>query len=120
MWLYSQRTGELWNGEGQWLASGYSGFGSGKNNPNLEDVRNVGPIPRGLYKIGTAYDSSRVGPCAIPLEPVDHDCHGRCDFRAHGDSRSNPGTASKGCIILPRKIRNQICDSEDKQLKVIE
>ena len=66
------------------------------------------------------YDSDTIGRAAIRLAPVDHDCLGRTYFRIHGDSRSRPGQASKGCIILNREKREAIADSDDKILKVIE
>lgn len=54
------------------------------------------------------------------LEPVGHIAHGRTLFRIHGDSRLNPGTASVGCIILPRHVREQMSASGDIDLVVTE
>ena len=120
MWIYSQATGRLWDDNGNLKAVGYSGNGSGKNNPARQGLKNVGPIPRGLYSIGDWYHSKRIGPYAIPVNPVDHNCLGRTYFRIHGDSRSDPGNASKGCMIFPPDIRQDIIDSDDNLLKVIE
>lgn len=106
--VYSQSLGYLWGFDGTHKSTGYSGFGPGKNNPRMEGVRNIGPIPRGLYAVGQSYDSARTGPLSIPLSPVKHDSLGRTDFLIHGDSIKNPGTASTGCIILPRDIREWI------------
>ena len=33
--------------------TGYAGTGAGRNNPAMENVRNVGPIPQGNYSVGT-------------------------------------------------------------------
>ena len=120
MWIYSQSTGDLWDDGGFKAAKGYSGYGSGKNNPQSESQRSVGPIPRGLWVIGEPYRSSRLGPLAIKLHESDHDARGRTYFRIHGDSISRPGEASRGCIVLNRPIREMIIDSNDRILKVIE
>ncbi|HYE46677.1 MAG TPA: hypothetical protein VEA44_12995, partial [Caulobacter sp.] len=56
-------------------------------------------------------------------EPVPDDVHeatGRSAFRIHGDSVRAPGTASKGCIILPRAVREAIWRSGDRDLEVVE
>ena len=44
MWTYDQLSGALGK-DGQRVATGYSGFGQGKNNPDMENVLDVGPIP---------------------------------------------------------------------------
>lgn len=119
MHTYSQSTGNWWDEKGELLATGYSGHGEGKNNPNLQAIRNVGPIPRGLYTIGQPRDSANVGHFALPLTPVDHDALGRTNFLIHGDSKTSPGAASHGCIILSRSIRMMIHDRNDRILKVI-
>ena len=49
-WTYIQETGELQQ-DGKPVATGYSGAGSGKNNPDLQDVHNIGPIPQGDWTI---------------------------------------------------------------------
>lgn len=110
MWKYSQTTGNLYiNGDDVPIAVGYSGFGQGKDNPDLQDVHNVGPIPVGLYNIGPAYDHPELGPVVMNLEPtITTNTFGRSEFRIHGDSKEHPGSASHGCIILPRSIRDWI------------
>lgn len=120
MWIYSQSTGKLWNPSGQIEATGYSGAGDCKNDPDREALRNRGPIPRGLWKIGKPYDSKNVGKFALPLAPAGHLAHGRTAFLIHGDSVRAPGTASQGCIIMPRPVREKIHNSGDDQLLVIE
>lgn len=119
-WIYSQSTGAIWKPDFIGFAVGYSGYGAGKNNPILESERNVGPIPRGFYVIGKPYTSTKVGPIAIPLSPHCHKAHERTDLLIHGDSIKNPGSASKGCIVLPRSTREEIVFSSVKVLLVIE
>lgn len=120
MWIYSQSSGRLWDYRGQHVASGYSGFEEGKNNPKLEALKNVGPIPRGMWVITGLYNSDSVGPFALKLEPCGHNALMRDYFRMHGQSKSNWGRASKGCMIFPRSIRERVWNSGDKLLLVIE
>ena len=120
MWIWDQSKGEL-SREGKVISRGYSGRGRGKNNPSMQSAVGVGPIPRGAWRILKHYDSSATGPFTLWLEPkIGTDCCGRSAFRIHGDSIKNPGTASHGCIILPRVIREQIWASEDRDLLVVE
>ena len=118
MWTYSQGTGALLDPSGRKVATGYSGKGQGKNNCDMQHVRGVGPIPQGLWVIGKPHDSKAVGPFAMRLVPVPGtETFNRTAFLIHGDNRD--GTASEGCIILPRRIRNLIWDSGDRKLKVV-
>lgn len=125
MWTWDQSAGKLFR-DGALVSTGYSGKGRGKNNPALQGMQGVGPIPRGKWKIVERYDSQRVGPYALKLFAVDgtlDDTHagtGRGAFRIHGDSVARPGDASNGCVILPRAIREKIWTSGDRDLKVVE
>jgi hypothetical protein len=118
MWTYSQGTGKLFDPAGVHVATGYSGKGKGKNNCEMQHVKNVGPIPRGLYTIGQAYNSQKVGPFALPLTPdPSNEMFGRSAFLVHGDNKT--GTASEGCIILGRMTRDMLNYSVDRVLKVV-
>jgi hypothetical protein len=118
MWTYSQGTGKLFDPAGKHVATGYSGKGKGKNNCDMQHVKNVGPIPRGLYTIGQAYNSQKVGPFALPLTPdPSNEMFGRSAFLVHGDNKT--GTASEGCIILGRMTRDALNYSTDRVLKVV-
>ena len=119
MWVWLQRQGLLKHYEEK-ISSGYSGFGDGKNNPGLERTPNVGPLPVGLYRIEPPVDSFDHGPFILPLTPVNDAAHmyGRAGFLIHGDSKTAPGAASHGCIILPRPVRDLIAESGDKYLVV--
>lgn len=118
-WQYVQATGRLIH-EGELVATGYSGQPQAKNDAAREREHDVGPIPRGRYAIGRPYNSTKVGPFALPLHPMaGTETYGRGDFRIHGDSRTAPGTASHGCIILPRPARERIEASGDAELEVV-
>ncbi len=118
MWTYRQKTGELLH-NAEPVARGYSGHGLGLDNPTLQEVRSVGPIPQGRWLIGAPYSSPRVGPFVLPLRPDPHtETFGRSDFLIHGDNRHRNQSASRGCIILNRAAREAIHDSDDTELEV--
>jgi len=105
--VYHQRSGEL-DINGTTVANpGYAGAPACRNNPAMEHVRNCGPLPRGTY---TMEDAGRyITRAAIRLRPSpENEMYGRSGFLIHGDSRNNPGTASKGCIILRLDIRERL------------
>ena len=117
MWRYEQSTGRLW----RLMGEGYSGHGvEGKNQPDMQSVKNVGPIPRGKWLVTTRFDDPHKGPWCLRLAPAPGtDTLGRSGFLVHGDSISDPGTASEGCIILSRGIRQRIWESDDHELEVV-
>jgi hypothetical protein len=119
-WTYVQNTGELQQ-DGHHVASGYSGFGDGKNNPRMENVANVGPIPHGKWTIGgPPTDSHDHGPYVLRLVPCpDTEMFGRSGFLIHGDSKESPGCASRGCVIFSRPVREQVWNSGDRDLNVV-
>jgi hypothetical protein len=120
MWTYKQRTGELTHDTLTLKGRGYSGHGEGVNNPAMQHIPRVGPIPQGRWTVGAPRDSARVGPFALPLTPEDGTVtFGRTAFLIHGDNRHRDQSASHGCIILPRVIREAIWDSSDTALEVI-
>ena len=119
-WTYSQKSGELQQ-DGKHVAEGYSGTGDGKNNPAMENVPNVGPIPRGDWNVsGPPVDTRTHGPYVLHLEPKpETKTFGRDGFLMHGDSKEHPGTASQGCLIFPRQVREQVWNSGDRDLEVV-
>ena len=119
MWEYQQSSGILKHNDGQ-VAVGYSGApGVGKNNPLEQAVHNIGPIPQGKYAIGPPHDTDKHGPYVLRLtqDPANQ-MFGRDGFLMHGDSVHAPGTASEGCIIMPRNVREQVWESGDHELMV--
>jgi len=117
---YSQSTGHLKcvddSGNIVAEADGYAGNGAGKNNPDMQNVPNVGPLPKGNYGMGPARNSPNTGPITIPLnyfggdEPFPPDRSPDL-MRIHGDKKNGPpGNASKGCIIANHDARKKIAD----------
>jgi len=120
MWTYRQIDGALLDQNEKILSFGYSGAGAGKNNPEMENVHDVGPIPRGRYRIGKPVDTVTHGPRVLPLTPFpENKMFGRSGFLMHGDSVVNPGTASEGCIVQPRFARERVAESGDDVLVVV-
>jgi hypothetical protein len=117
MWFYSQLSGELVHAC-RVVGHGYSGTGEGRNNPGMQAMACVGPIPQGVYKIGTSYHDPHLGPCVMHLDPEPGtDTFGRSLFRIHGNNAAND--ASEGCVILGPAVRASISASLDRDLTVI-
>ena len=137
-WVYSQSTGTLShynmsfqsppttlqstpNGPNpNYVGSGYSGHGSGLNNPQMQNVPNTGPIPQGTYGIGSGHYSPTTGPNTMNLTPLSGtNTFGRDLFRIHGDNAAQNHTASEGCIVASPAVRNQVNNSNDHKLWVV-
>lgn len=119
-WTYHQTSGRLVSPRGELLGIGYSGHGDGLNNPAMEAVHGVGPIPAGHWHIGPAKaPPDHLGPVAMPLTPVGFDPHGRSAFFMHGDNIHMNHTASDGCVIMGPLIRRCVDASLDCDLFVL-
>lgn len=119
-WTYHQRSGAFHDPMGTLMFNGYSGHGEGVNNPALETKPNVGPIPKGLWTIGPAFAHQVLGPVSMRLAMQRGSTFGRTAFLIHGDNGRNDRSASEGCIILPRLIRERVAASQDRALLVVE
>lgn len=120
MWTFNQR-GNLYGEDGQLEAFGYAGRESGKNNPEMQNVKGIGPLPRGQYTAEEPKDSATVGKYAIRLIPdEDNEMFGRNSFFMHGDSNEHPGLASHGCIVMPRAVRQKFWEENtDHRIQVV-
>ena len=118
MWTYYQ-TGLL-VGPDERQYSAYSGRGEYKNRPDAQYIQDWGPIPCGVYRIGDPTDTLTHGPYVLPLTPdAANKMFGRAGFLIHGDSIVEPGTASEGCIIVAKMVRETIHLSQDRELHVV-
>lgn len=118
---YSQSSGQLsctdGNGKTVVETQGYSGRGEHKNAPASQSRKNLGPIPQGSYTIGPVGGSK--GPWTIALIPdTENEMFGRHSFLIHGDSRTDPGNASEGCIVVGPDARRTIAESRSSKLTV--
>lgn len=119
-WIYIQSTGELLRPDGSLCGKGYSGHGAGLNNPDMQQIRNTGPLPVGLYVIGHSIDHPMLGPVAVPLSPVaGNQMFGRSHFYMHGDNSTHDQSASLGCIIQGRPAREEVAKDPGKRMEVI-
>ena len=106
--IYSQASGLLQTPEGQYVAFGWAGKGIGKKNPAMDNERCVGPLPKGLFRVGEWEETHPgLGPIVARLVQVEGETHGRDGFYFHGPA-SDPnhyGQESMGCIVVPRAGR---------------
>ena len=123
-WRYEQATGKMFDPTGVLVYTGYAGGNcgknpEGKNNPLMQDVKSIGPLPKGEYGLGEVVLTSHLGPYAIPLIPSpENQMFGRGGFFIHGDTTPS-GNASEGCIIMPKIIRLRIYGSDDRLVEVV-
>ncbi|HEY5998128.1 MAG TPA: tlde1 domain-containing protein [bacterium] len=127
-WVYSRSSGQLTHEDPPLrsvdVGTGYSGHGLGLNNPTLQFLRNVGPIPQGTWTIGPQQNNTTGSgtnlPASMRLTPAaDTQTLGRDGFLIHGDNGRGNRSASQGCPVFNRNIRNQIGGSDDNTLVVI-
>lgn len=120
-WKYDRATGFLSLLGKQGFPMCYAGYGPGLNNCEMEKVHDVGPLPRGTYRMTAMVNSPHTGPNTIILEPLlSTVMYGRSGFRIHGDNPQENDTASRGCIILPGGWRRlAVWESGDHELEVV-
>lgn len=118
-WTYKITSGTLLNQNLIAVGHGYAGHSEGLNNPTMCNIPDVGPLPTGKYTIESAHDNPHVGKFAMRLDPdPTNQMYGRAGFFIHGDNPEMNHTASDGCIILARAIRNDVANSADNELIV--
>lgn len=106
------------------IAKGYSGAGEHRNKPASQCIGDLGPIPVGVYYIGSLADltlpDGKVIPAAMKLTPAkENEMCKRKGFLMHGESISYPGWASAGCIILTKDERTRISKAGFSTLEVV-
>ena len=125
MWVFENGTGRLLDGDGNLVETGYAGGALGTrpdaiNNPEFQYTPMIGPLPVGLYTMGTAVEGTHLGPLAIPLTPdAGNDMRGRCDFYCHADTIGHPRCASEGCMVFSHATRLLLSQSPDKRIQVV-
>lgn len=146
-WVYSQSTGTIAHypmsfqtppknftsvpggPNPDYVGTGYSGRGTGLNNPLMQNVPGIpgnpdaGPIPQGPWTIGPQQvNTTGQGtdlPGSMRLNPNGANTYGRTGFLIHGANQYNNPTASEGCIVAKPYIRNQVGNSGDTTLWVV-
>lgn len=124
--VYAQATGRLWLRDEATaekvapLGRGYSGHPPYVNQTDAEALVARGPIPRGAYRLVGPFNHVRLGPVCFFLDPVrSNQMFGRSGFLIHGDNAMGNQTASHGCIILSRAIREKIATTPVRTLVVV-
>lgn len=122
-WEYSQSTGDIANPQGQVVGQGYSGNGSGLNNPSQQATPDSGPIPQGNYTIDPLQNNVTGNGVNLPnsmrLTPDSGtDTFGRGGFLIHGANNYSIENESEGCIVARPDIRIQIGNSGNNKLTV--
>ena len=114
-WKFVIKTGHIYDPLGNKVWTGYAGGNEGKNpegvnNPLMVSVAKVGPLCPGFYTMESPLPTSHLGPFAIPLTPdATNVMFGRRGFYCHGDrTQPPPRSASEGCIIAARAVRDQM------------
>lgn len=101
VWVFDSLSGRL-SLDGAFVCFAYSGHGAGRDNPQLETVADVGPIPEGSYSISLepAGSHANLGDPVLRFTPLPGtEMHGRSGFLGHGDNAKHD--ASLGCIVFP-------------------
>lgn len=124
--VYAQATGRLWlRDEGSQekatpLGRGYAGHPPHVNATDAEALVARGPVPRGGYKLVGPFNHVRLGPVVFYMEPdKGNQMFGRSGFFVHGDNQFGNQTASHGCIILSRAVRERMQTEGVRRLVVV-
>ncbi|MHB8440420.1 MAG: tlde1 domain-containing protein [Acidimicrobiales bacterium] len=128
-------TGAILADDGTLLGTGYAGNGDAINDPTQCDQHAHGPLPVGFYALGTPIDRPHTGLFSIPLTPdASNQMHGRSAFYVHGGLSGEPDTsptmdniplsptvrtASDGCIVTARSVREAVAADIDQRLNVV-
>ena len=117
---YSQSSGALTGADKGVVSQGWAGNGEGKNNPAMQEVHEVGPLPQGLYDLGPWEQfHPGLGPLVCRLTQVEGETFGRDGFFIHGASMGHYGEESKGCIVLPRSQRELVQKMRVGHIRVV-
>jgi hypothetical protein len=108
--VYHQGSGVIETPEGVTVAFGWAGKGIGKNRPEVQNVKCIGPLPQGLYVVGVWEDHPRLGKMVTPLTQIEGETFDRGSFFIHGPSKDplHYGQESMGCIVVPFTSRLKI------------
>jgi hypothetical protein len=122
-WVFSQSTGQLSyvdsDGNSTYIGSGYSGYGAGLNNPAMQNVPNIGPLPQGNYNIGPQQNNGPLRESMRLTPNPGNQMFNRWGFLIHGPHANDHKDSSNGCPIFQKSIRDQIGNNDDKCFQVV-
>jgi len=117
---FQQSTGLVTDSAGEVVAHAWAGNGEGLNNPAMQAVRCVGPLPQGTYRVGTWEEQHPgLGPMVVHLQQIAGETFGRDGFYIHGPSSTHYMQESKGCVVVPHEQRQKIHDLDPDFLVVV-
>ena len=107
------------------LGPAYSGAQGHVDNPSDTALKGAGPIPIGSWTIGAPVDKltpgDELGPFCLPLTAeLGTQTFGRSAFYIHGDNPKHDESASHGCIVAARLLREAVWADPDHLLLVVE
>jgi len=92
----------------------------GQNNPAMQAVRCIGPLPVGWYSMSEPFHHPKLGQITFQLTPdPENEMFGRDDFFMHGAGGDDPENSSEGCIIQAHDVRQAVADSGIRRLQVV-
>lgn len=118
LWEYRIDDGSL-SKDGELVGFGYSGAPGYTNRSSEVDKKSKGPIPPGEWFFDRA-PWSRKGPQVMSLiRGPQTETFGRSAFMIHGDNKRRNRSASNGCIVFDRHIRDQLAADAPGRLVVL-
>ena len=90
----------------------------GRNNPLMQDVHFIGPLPQGVYRVGEWGMHHPVGDLSAPLTQIAGETYGRNAFFIHGPGGADPENSSEGCIVIPHNDRVAVAALQPETITV--
>jgi hypothetical protein len=106
-YVYSQSTGEFKLGD-ELLGKGSSGTGAGTNNAAMQDKKNLGPIPAGVYSITVKAPFGKTNEPSFRLQPKPSTNTFHRWVSEGFQIVPDTGNNRAGDIVLPREARDRI------------
>ena len=119
---YSQSQHQLTDDDGNVVAppdACFAGNHEGLNNPAMQNVGFIGPLPQGVYSVGDWGEHGALGPNSAPLTQVSGDTYGRNNFFCHGPGGHDPSQCSEGCIVVEAEYRQKVIDLAPDTITVV-
>jgi hypothetical protein len=125
---YSQTSGQITDDDGNLIATGFAGNDSrpivnpnrihGFNNPDAQNLHKIGPLPQGVYEVGSWGDHPPLGLFSATLTQISRESYGRDGFWIHGESSTDPLNSSEGCIVLGHSDRLAVMNLNPQTITV--
>lgn len=117
---FQQSTGLITDEAGEVVAHAWAGHGDGLNNPAMQEIHEVGPLPQGVYEVRPWEDNHPpLGPMVAHLVQIEGETFGRDAFYIHGPSSTHYMQESKGCIVVPHVMRQKVHDLAPDFIRVV-